>query len=258
MLKAVFFDIDGTLISFRTHKMPGTTLRALQMLRRRGVRLFIATGRAPKSTEFLKEYFDFDGTVSFNGQYCFDRNGVICRNPLPAEAVRNAVPYMAQNRIACCFETLEKNVFNLVDQRVLDLLALVGMAHVVPECADVSDLNADVYQLTAYVSAAQESGLMRLLPECRAVRWYPTFVNIIAGNGGKPAGIAKVCEKYGLGVDEIMAFGDGGNDVDMLRFAGTGVAMGNAADGVKQAADYVTADIDDDGIFKALKHFGVI
>lgn len=258
MLKAAFFDIDGTLISFRTHKMPETTLQALQTLRRQGVKLFIATGRAPKSTDFLKEYFDFDGTVSFNGQYCFDHNGVIYQNPLPAGAIRNAVPYMAQNNIACCFETLEKNVFNLVDQRVLDLLALVGMAHVVPECADVSDLNADIYQLTAYVSAAQESGLMRLMPGCKAVRWYPTFVNIIVENGGKPVGIAKVCEKYGLSIDEIMAFGDGGNDVDMLRFAGTGVAMGNAADNVKQAADYVTADIDDDGIFKALKHFDVI
>lgn len=258
MLKAAFFDIDGTLISFRTHKMPETTLQALQTLRRQGVKLFIATGRAPKSTDFLKEYFDFDGTVSFNGQYCFDHNGVIYQNPLPAGAIRNAVPYMAQNNIACCFETLEKNVFNLVDQRVLDLLALVGIAHVVPECADVSDLNADIYQLTAYVSAAQESGLMRLMPGCKAVRWYPTFVNIIVENGGKPVGIAKVCEKYGLSIDEIMAFGDGGNDVDMLRFAGTGVAMGNAADSVKQAADYVTADIDDDGIFKALKHFDVI
>ena len=99
---------------------------------------------------------------------------------------------------------------------------------------------------------------MRLMPGCKAVRWYPTFVNVIGEQSGKPVGIAKVCEKYGLGIDEIMAFGDGGNDVDMLRFAGTGVAMGNAADNVKQAADYVTADIDDDGVFEALKHFDVI
>ena len=258
MIKAVFFDIDGTLISFRTHKMPETALQALHALRQKGVKLFIATGRAPKSTDFLKEYFDFDGMVCFNGQYCFDRDGVIYQNPLPAGAIRNAVPYMAKNDIACCFETLEKNVFNLVDQRVLDLLALVGMAHVVPECADVSNLNADVYQLTAYVSAEQEPDLMRLMPGCKAVRWYPTFVNVIGERSGKPVGIAKVCEKYGLGIDEIMAFGDGGNDVDMLRFAGTGIAMGNAAAGGKQAADYVTADIDDDGVFKALKHFDVI
>ena len=55
-----------------------------------------------------------------------------------------------------------------------------------------------------------------------------------------------------------MAFGDGENDIDMLHYAGIGVAMGNASDLVKSNADYVTADIDDDGIEKALKHFGII
>lgn len=55
-----------------------------------------------------------------------------------------------------------------------------------------------------------------------------------------------------------MAFGDGGNDTDMLEFVGTGIAMGNAADAAKAAADYITDDVEHDGIFNALKHFGVI
>ena len=55
-----------------------------------------------------------------------------------------------------------------------------------------------------------------------------------------------------------MTLGDSENDLSMLRFAGAGVAMGNAKEEVKQAADYVTASIDDDGIAKALKHFGII
>ena len=56
----------------------------------------------------------------------------------------------------------------------------------------------------------------------------------------------------------MMAFGDGGNDIEMLRYAGIGVAMGNADDAVKAAADYVTTSVDDDGIMNALKHFGLI
>ena len=63
---------------------------------------------------------------------------------------------------------------------------------------------------------------------------------------------------HGLESSEIMAFGDGDNDIDMLKFAGIGVAMGNAGDAVKAAADYVTASVDDDGIEKALEHFGLI
>ena len=76
--------------------------------------------------------------------------------------------------------------------------------------------------------------------------------------GGKRAGITAVLEKYGISRADTMAFGDGGNDCDMLEFVGTGVAMGNAADAAKAAADYVADDVEHDGIFKALKHFKLI
>ena len=72
------------------------------------------------------------------------------------------------------------------------------------------------------------------------------------------AGIKRYLELTGIKREEIIAFGDAENDLDMLRFAGIGVAMGNGAEEVKAAADYVTADIDDDGIEKALKHFQLI
>lgn len=90
--------------------MPETALQALHALRQKGVKLFIATGRAPKSTDFLKEYFDFDGMVCFNGQYCFDRDGVIYQNPLPAGAIRNAVPYMAKTISPAALKRWKKRV----------------------------------------------------------------------------------------------------------------------------------------------------
>ena len=76
--------------------------------------------------------------------------------------------------------------------------------------------------------------------------------------GGKPVGVGKMLERFGLKREESMAFGDGGNDIDMLRYAGVGVAMDNAGDDVKAAADYVTAGVDEDGVERALRHFGVI
>ena len=63
---------------------------------------------------------------------------------------------------------------------------------------------------------------------------------------------------FGIRLEETMAFGDGGNDISMLRHAGIGVAMGNAKDDVKVIADYVTASVDDNGIADALKHFGIL
>ena len=90
------------------------------------------------------------------------------------------------------------------------------------------------------------------------VRWHPDFTDMIPADGGKPRGIRCFMERHGFTREQTMAFGDGGNDIAMLRFAGIGVAMGNANDEVKASADYVTDDVDHDGIMNALRHFGVI
>ncbi|MFR1042121.1 MAG: HAD hydrolase family protein, partial [Faecalibacillus intestinalis] len=65
-------------------------------------------------------------------------------------------------------------------------------------------------------------------------------------------------EYYGLDLKDTMAFGDGGNDMQMLKHVNTAIAMGNAGDELKSIADFVTKDVDDEGIAYALKHYGLI
>ena len=77
-------------------------------------------------------------------------------------------------------------------------------------------------------------------------------------NHNKAVGIQKLIEYLGIKREEIIAFGDGHNDAEMLNYAGLGIAMGNAIEKVKKASDYITKDIDDSGIYYALKHFNVI
>ena len=96
------------------------------------------------------------------------------------------------------------------------------------------------------------------MPKCRAVRWNKLFVDVIPSDGGKGVGIKKMIDYLGISQEETMAFGDGGNDIEMLEFVKIGVAMGNAGDNVKKSADYVTENVDDEGIYKALKKFEII
>jgi Cof subfamily protein (haloacid dehalogenase superfamily) len=93
---------------------------------------------------------------------------------------------------------------------------------------------------------------------CEFGRWHPAFVDITAKGNTKQNGIDQFIKHFGFKLEETMAFGDGGNDIGMLRHAGIGIAMGNAKDDVKAVADYVTDTVDEDGIYKAMKHFGII
>lgn len=84
MIKAIFLDIDGTLVSFKTHQVPDSAARALKRVREQGVRLFIATGRHYTDLNNLGD-LEFDGYITLNGQYCYDRRGVIHKQHIPMQ-----------------------------------------------------------------------------------------------------------------------------------------------------------------------------
>lgn len=261
MIKAIFFDIDGTLISFRTHTVPEKTAEALQALRKKGIKLFIATGRSAQSIPTIKRLlnFDFDGYISFNGQHCVLGEKVLRQASLPKESLKAILPYLEGQNIACVFMEEEYQYLNHINQKVLDIEALLGSTvKAVPEDAVTRVYDHETYQLCAYISEEEEAEFLAHMPGVKGVRWNPLFTDIIPADGGKPAGIELILNHFGYTREECMAFGDGGNDMEMLRFAGIGVAMGNAGEQVKQAADYVTDDVDSGGIYNALVHFGVL
>ena len=84
------------------------------------------------------------------------------------------------------------------------------------------------------------------------------FVDVTAKGNTKRNGIDQIIRHFGIKLEETMAFGDGGNDISMLRHAGIGVAMGNANNDVKAASNYTTTSVDEDGIANALKYFGIV
>ena len=260
-IQAVFFDIDGTLVSFETHHVPDSTRRALEALRARGVRLFLATGRAPTELAFLQKELSisFDGVVALNGQYCMLGERVVYQRPIPTDSLAQLLPYLEESGIACDFVELGYFYLSRITPQVHAVRALLGDTITHEPIDDPRRIfTHDTYQLCAFLDEADEPAFFAHLPGCRSARWNPLFTDVIPADGGKPVGIQKLLDACGIPLAQTMAFGDGGNDKEMLEAVGLGVAMGNAVPAVKAAADYVTADVDSDGILHALQHFGLL
>lgn len=258
MIRALFLDVDGTLVSFRTHEVPASAREALLRAHERGVRLFIATGRAANDLAPL-EGIPYDGVVSLNGARCVASDGrVVSQHPIQRADFERAMELSDRLGFPLALE-LESGVFvNRVTPEVERLAQMV--AHPVPEKTDLYALfdRSECCQMCFYFDVQTEQRVMAELPTLVASRWCPVFADINVRGIDKATGMKEFMDSYGLSAAEVAAFGDGGNDVAMLRAAGVGIAMGNACREALDAADYVTASVDDDGIWKALEHFGAI
>lgn len=257
MIKAVFFDIDGTLVSFKTHKLPDSTIRALDELRKKGIKVFIATGRQFQSINNLGT-LTFDGYVTLNGGYCIIDGKAIYKHSIPDTDIESLLRYLETEKPFSCGFVMEEGLFmNYKDVSADELFRMLNFPE--PPTRPLSEVKGKtVFQLIAFFTKEEEEHIMPVLPHCEATRWNPLFSDVVPVGSSKAIGIDKIIEHFGISLDETMAFGDGGNDIAMIRHAGIGVAMGNAEDEVKQAADYVTSSVDEDGIYNALKHFHII
>ena len=274
---SAFFDIDGTLTSFTAHAVPASTLAALQALREAGVRIFICTGRSPSQAVKVLDTIPlaFDGYVTFNGQYCLlddrpdlggtaadgiRRSRVIAAHALEREDLAIILDWLsARPNVVSNFGESDYVYFNHVDEQMRATWRSLGKT-APPVYVDdpARALTHPTYQVSPYITPAEEGELVAMLPHTTGVRWHPAFTDLIPADGGKPAGMRAFAAQLGLDMASTIAFGDGGNDIAMLRAAGMGVAMGNAADDVQAAADLVTDDVDHDGIANALTRLGAI
>lgn len=262
MIKALFFDIDGTLVSFETHKIPDSTIKALEAAKAKGIQIFISTGRPGviiNNLSSLQERNLIDGYITMNGGYCFVGDEVIYKSTIPATDVEALMSFCTERDFPCIVvgehdicvcqpNELVKNIFH-------DFLKVDVIPVKTPEEAIQGK---DVFQMTPFVTDDEEKEVLSSIPNCEIGRWYPAFADVTAKGNTKQKGIDEIIRHFGIRLEETMAFGDGGNDISMLRHAGIGIAMGNAKDDVKAAANYVTTDVDDNGIANALKHFGII
>lgn len=258
VIKIIFFDVDGTLKSFNNKGITEAVLQALQALKEKGIKIFLATGRAPYAVPKF-EGISFDGYVCFNGAYCYAGKDIIFSKPLDKKDVqqlfRNAKE-LNEPLVAAGKSEMNVSGYNKVLEEYL------GVANVKYPATDLDYfkkfIEGDIYQFMVSGGPEKDNHYLKDCKHLKVARWWQHAFDVVADDCSKSMAIQKVLEFYNIKREESMAFGDGGNDEDMIEYVGVGVAMGDATDSVKKVADYITDTVDDDGVVTALKHFKIL
>lgn len=263
MIKAAFFDVDGTLLSDKTnHLIPASTKAALAELRRRGVKCVLCTGRPPVQlpsciTDGWSGFEGgFDAYVTMTGSLCYDEDGTYSDVHIDPAICERFINQVADGRFDVIILDREQSWASCDSELIHELERMVASTYPIRDPRKA--IGTSIYQFCVFVPPARQHEVEELMTDCIVTRWCDLFCDVVPASSSKPAGVRATMEHFGMADAETIAFGDGGNDATMLQYCTVGVAMGNGTDEAKAAADYVTTNVEDDGIVRALRHFGLI
>ena len=168
---------------------------------------------------------------------------------IPQESIEQLMPYVESEKIATLYATVESCYRNAYVVEDYDL-----------KWPMVNDTikQQPILQVMATISPQEDEAFLKHFPHTKALRWTDSFADVIFIEGGKDKGIDHMIAHYGIDLKNVMAFGDGANDILMLKHVAYGIAMGNASDDVKAVACYVTDESHRNGIRKACQHFQIL
>ena len=263
--KALVLDIDGTLTNSAKEISPATK-KAIQDLMKRGQKVILASGRPTPGMRRYEEELELDKyggyLLSFNGARIVEcRSGeIVYQKILPLTllpglygfAKKNScglITYLGNEVISAFpvdkYVEIEARINGLPVREVSDFLGFVDfeinkcLMTAAPEKAEL--LEEQLQQKYGHIASIYRS--------------EPYFIEIMPKDVDKAASLDKMLPAIGVTRENTVCCGDGFNDISMIRFAGVGVAMGNAQQPVKDAADYITATNDEDGLVQVIEKF---
>lgn len=235
-IKAVFFDIDGTLVN-NSRTVLKSTEQAIHSLKQQGILVGLATGRGPFFVQSFMEQLDLDFAVSYNGQYIFSKDKVISAKPIDKTSLRHLIQYAHQHKIEISFGTESGVVGSKIMSfgmskfsqwtsrfvpKKMTHLVNKSFNHVISKALPqqqndlFKSIQEPIYQVLMLATPRETQSIEADFPNLKFTRSSPFAADIINQGMSKLEGIKLVGKEYGFDINQVMAFGDSDNDVEML------------------------------------------
>lgn len=254
--KIIFIDVDDTLVSSATHKVPASTVNALHELRNNGYTLCLATGRSIHSLrlgKFDDQLFTWDGYVCNNGQLLYDQHKqLLFAKYIDEKAVRECIALgkTLQSPIQLESET------TMLTSEANDFVFTAHSFFDEPVPAVKEYQGEAIIMMCAYAPLGYDYAPYQAIEGIDALPGQSTYADIVVQGYTKWNGIQKMMDIFQK--DGFIAFGDSLNDIEMLEHAHIGVSMGQGNPKTKEVASFITKTVDDDGIYYACKQLNLI
>ena len=272
--KLLFFDIDGTLIAF-DGTFPESAKKALKKAQENGHEIFLCSGRNRCQIDPVLAEFGFDGYVTSAGASAEYHGTIIFDSYMEPQKYKELVSYFEKNHMAYIIQCSDKVLMTTKSRDIIRESFRMYRKRMVGDVVFpdqvLDDEPFEFYK--THPNAEKACYFMSDTPVTKIASDLSHIFDVtkMSYNDGtdkngeitqmgitKAVGMEKMAEHLGLTKEDVIAFGDGPNDFEMMDYAGFSVAMGNAIDELKKSADYVTSDIKEDGILNALKHLNLI
>lgn len=259
----LLFDYDGTLVdgSIGIHEMSETTIEALQTARKKGYLTVLASGRSISMVEPVK--YLFDGFITTNGAYAWIKGTEYENRTVDTEVLRrfNAFLEGKDDQIYADYETQDfsycSKVGSAIYERIMEYFGLDRSKF--GQWEDQYDTGYNKMTVM-YEDPEVYAALESLFCEELEMINHPTedYAEIMPKGCTKGSALEAILQKSGYPREKVYAFGDSENDYTMLKAAGHATIMGKHSEIVEEAADFVTKNVEEEGIAYALKHWGII
>ncbi|GGK29443.1 sugar phosphate phosphatase [Caldalkalibacillus thermarum] len=251
-IKLLAIDVDGTLLH-DNHELSERTKEAIFRIKEEGVRVVLATGRGPRSCDPLIEALQLtDPMITHNGAVIYNpvRNMAEQQVGFEAKELLPIIRYCRSRNIHFDVNTAFGIYVEQLREEVVPVYKQFFVEPVVVD--DIGSLTDPIVKLTLTDQPHRLDQVMNEIvpqfPDLSIIRSGETFIDVIHPQATKANALRYLLQKFRISPDEVMAFGNYYNDLEMLQLAGTGVAMGNAPREVQQQADIVTQSNNEDGV----------